>query len=155
MSTTTPKKDSGTSSGITVKVSPHGLASRETMSIESKRLSPMTHVLRDQSTGFPLAIFKQISTSTSTTPTRTQPPPSLITMVWTTLTTLLLVTVAGLLQVSTMLMDSSTLVTCLQLAAIVTYVISLLRTVRVLMGLSRLSLGATKGKKKLGLVNLI
>ena len=121
-----------------------------TTNIESKKLSPITHELRERDTGYPLAIFKQTSGSTSITSTIIRPPPSLIMTVSLTLTTLVLVTTGQLFLVYITLIPSSNSVT---IALLVVTVINAVFTLRILHTLYRLwvwSLGASKGPKSRG-----
>src|SRR6056297_4296859 len=136
----------------------HGLGLKETTSIESKKLLPMTHaskIQRDAATGYPLGIFKRTTGSQSTTNTITVPPLSLITMVSVTLTSFLLVTTALLLVAFTMLIPSSKIGTILLLVAIVISVACTLRTVLTLRVLLVWWRVASKGRKKRGLDNRI
>ena len=120
------------------------------MKTGSKKLSRTTQDWRDKNTGYPSGIFKQKSGSTNTTNTAIAPPPSLITVGYHTLITLVLVTMAQLLLVYTMLMPFSRTAT---IALLVVTAISVLFTLKTLLILIR-SLGwwsaATKGQKKTG-----
>ena len=116
-----------------------------------KKLSKWTPDLRDKNWGYPSGIFKQTTGLTNTMNMRMEAPPSLITMVFHMLITLVLVTMALLSLAFTMLIPSSKIVTTLALVVILINVAFTLRTVHILTRSLVQWSAISKGKMKLGL----
>ena len=120
------------------------------MSKGSKKRSHTTHDWRDQSTGFPLGIFRRTIGLTSTTSTLIPPQPSLIMMVSSTVITLLVVIMVLLCQLSIMAILLLKSWPVVLLSVILINSIITIKVMHVLMRYMALWLAASRARRKAG-----
>jgi len=107
-----------------------------------------------RSTGYRLSILKQKDSTTNTTSMQMVGQPSLITMVYHTLTTLVLATMVQLCLVSITLITLSKSVIIVPLVVIAINALFILKTMHILRQLSAWWQAASKDARRVGQVNL-